>query len=1092
MSVTGFENQPHSPLFKNSSINHPPMKRKLHVVFLFLFSIAFCSLQVAAQNTQATISGTIADKQNTLLVGATVQVKNESTGFSTSTLTNTKGEYLFKELPLGGPYTVIVTYIGYGEQKQTGYVLHQGDAIRVKISLEEAGQTLETVQVNATSLKNQVENLGASTSISARDINRLPVNGRNFTSLMDLNPLSRGGNISGQLGSSTNYTIDGMNAKNPTSAGATTSRSGAPYSISMEAVREFQVVTNQYDVTYGRSGGGTISAVTKSGTNQLSGSAFIYSRADWLSSKYDIRGNKQNNKFSTNQFGFSLGGPIIKDKLHFFVAWDHQEDSRPLVIADIKSPVDENRFNVTQATLDRFVNIARAQYGVADAPQFGSFDKRRGSDAVFGRIDWQINKNNLLTIRDNYTSDRNKLGLADNTTINAFESYGNDYNADNSLLASLRTSLNSRLTNELKVQHLYTRQKSSPNDQLPEANIPRAIVENISSTLSDGSSRATNIQMGGHRFAQESFRNNVVQMVDNLYFNTDKIDFTFGVDLMYTHSHSVYGSEVNGRFHYTVDAAAGKTALDKFEALQPYRFYREVPLMDDWGVDGNIFNAGAYAQMKTTLAPGLDMTAGLRYDYGFYPKSPLNQTLYDELKIRTDHKLKSSVIQPRLQFTWDVNENHTDIFRLGGGIFASDINNYVLINNLTFDGKHLATVDVRAPNIPTPNFAAYRNDYSSIPNLAAFQLPTINTNGPDARVPVIYKANASYNRYLTENLKVGITGYATLGRHNYTYVDRNMVDDPYFRLAQEDNRGVYVPLASMPANGAGDWLQGRKSTKFGRVLELVSEGRINQFAVVADATYQYFKDGVITASYTWNDTKDNTSFNGNVANTATLSLPVKDDPRNLSVMTYSDNQFRNKVVVYGSSPSFHGLVFGVRYSGIGGTRYSLLSGANSNADFVSGTNDLAYIFDRNSANVPENVRTGLQAVIDNPNASQSVKDYINKYSGKIAERNGGINGFYGVVDVRASYKLKLYKTQSLEFSADIFNVANFLNKEWGRNESLGSQALYALGIPAANGNPAVAGFDKANQKFVYRVNTAGVVTPSGNPYQIQLGLRYSF
>lgn len=114
MSVTGFENQPHSPLFKNSSINHPPMKRKLHVVFLFLFSIAFCSLQVAAQNTQATISGTIADKQNTLLVGATVQVKNESTGFSTSTLTNTKGEYLFKELPLGGPYTVIVTYIGYG------------------------------------------------------------------------------------------------------------------------------------------------------------------------------------------------------------------------------------------------------------------------------------------------------------------------------------------------------------------------------------------------------------------------------------------------------------------------------------------------------------------------------------------------------------------------------------------------------------------------------------------------------------------------------------------------------------------------------------------------------------------------------------------------------------------------------------------------------------------------------------------------------------------------------------------------------------------------------------------------------------------
>ena len=719
---------------------------KKTILFLLLIYSALNCIKLSAQNTQASISGTIADNQNTLLVGATVQVKNESTGFTTSTLSNTKGEYLFKELPLGGPYTITVSYIGYGEQKQTGYLLHQGDAIHVKIGMQQTDQTLEAVQVTASSMKSQIDNLGSVTSISARDITRLPVNGRNFTSLMDLSPLSRGGNISGQLGSSTNYTIDGMNAKNPTSAGSTTSRSGAPYSISIEAVREFQVVTNQYDVIYGRNGGGTVSAVTKSGTNQLTGSAFIYSRADWLSSQYDISGNKQNNKFATNQFGFSLGGPIIKDKVHFFVAWDHQEDSRPLVIADIKSAADENRFNVTQTTLDRFVDIARTKYGVSDAPQFGSFDKTRGSDAAFARIDWQINGKNLLTIRDNFTSDRNKLGLQDNTTINIYESYGNDYNADNSLLASLRTSISSRLTNELKFQHLYTYQKSSPGDELPEANIPRAIVEGVVSTLSDGTTRSTNIQMGGHRFAQESFKNSVLQLIDNLYYSTDKIDYTFGVDLMYTHAHSVYGSEVNGRFHYTVDAAAGKTALDKFESLQPYRYYREVPLVDDPSVDGNILNAGIYGQLKTSLAPGLDMTAGLRLDYAHYPTSPLNQTLFDELQIRTDHRLKSFVIQPRLQFTWDVNDNHTDIFRLGAGIFASDINNYVLINNLTFDGKHLATVDVRAPNLPVPDFGAYRANYASIPSLAAFQLPTINTNGPDARVPVIYKANASYNR----------------------------------------------------------------------------------------------------------------------------------------------------------------------------------------------------------------------------------------------------------------------------------------------------------------------------------------------------------
>src|SRR5207244_4419295 len=115
---------------------------------------------------------------------------------------------------------------------------------------------------------------------------------------------------------------------------------------------------------------------------------------------------------------------------------------------------------------DRFVNIAQTKYGTANTPQYGTFSKVRPTDAGFGRIDWQINEKNLLTVRDNYTNDRNKLGLADNTNINIYESYGNDFNIDNSLLATLRTSLNSRFTNELKVQHLYTYQKSAPGDQL--------------------------------------------------------------------------------------------------------------------------------------------------------------------------------------------------------------------------------------------------------------------------------------------------------------------------------------------------------------------------------------------------------------------------------------------------------------------------------------------------------------------------------------------------------------------------------------------------------------------------------------------------
>src|SRR5918993_407947 len=546
--------------------------------FALMFAIGLFATQTStAQTTQASISGKIIDNEKKPQAGATVSVRNESTGFTTKTITNAQGEFTFKELPLGGPYTVNVTYSGFGEQKRTGYRLNQGDAVRVEIDMQVAASDLAVVEVVGSGLKNKIQNIGAATAVSARTMNQLPVNGRNFTSLMDLSPLSRGGNLMGQLGSSTNYTIDGMNAKNPTSAGSTTSRSGAPYSISIEAVREFKVVTNQYDVTYGRSGGGTVSAVTKSGTNKLSGSVFGYGRANELASSYDIRGNKRNNNYSTYQYGFSLGGPIIKDKLHFFIAWDHQLDNRSLVIADVQSPADENRFNVTRATLDNFVRIARSKYGVSDKPQYGSFDKQRGSDAAFLRLDWQINEKNLLTIRNNFTNDKNKLGLVDNTAINLYESTGDDYNRDNSFLATLRTSINPKLTNELKLQHLYTYQSSEPGDELPDANIPRAIVENVPSVI-DGANRTTNIQIGGHRFAQENFDNHVVQLVNNLYYNTNTIKYTFGVDAMYTRSHSKYGSEVNGRYHYNSVAA--------FEANTPYRYYREVPLLPDPSVVG--------------------------------------------------------------------------------------------------------------------------------------------------------------------------------------------------------------------------------------------------------------------------------------------------------------------------------------------------------------------------------------------------------------------------------------------------------------------------------------------------------------------------
>lgn len=1054
-----------------------------------LIAVLIGNYNLSAQTTQASITGTVIDDQQKPIIGATVEIKNESTGFTSRTQTNTLGGFTFRELPLGGPYLVKSTFIGFADQIRKGYTLNLGDVIKVSIEMSETARNLSEVVINSNALEFKSQQFGASTEISSKLINKLPVNGRGFASLTDLSPLANGASISGQLGSSSNFTIDGMTAKNPTSAGSTTSRSGSPYSISIETVREFKVITNQYDVTLGRAGGGTVSAVTKAGTNQLTGSAFNYTRTGWLASSKDIRGNKRLNDFSTNQYGFTVGGPIIKDKLHYFVGWDHQKDARPLIIADINSPADEARFNITNSTLESFLKIAKSKYGVANSPQYGSFDKNRGSDAGFLRLDLQINDKNLLTVRDNYTNDRNPLGLIDNTAINFLESFGNDKNVDNSLLATLRTNVNSRITNELKIQHLYTYQASTQGDQL-NFDIPRAVVGNVGSLI-DGVNRTTSVQIGGHRFAQENFTNNVLQLVNNFYYNTDKVKFTFGADLMYTNAKSLYGSEVNGRFEFTNSGAGAtaQTSIQNFNNLIANRFFREVPLIADPSVKASIWNSAIFGQMQTKLSKGLSFTGGIRLDYSSYPKAPLNQELFNAIGVRTDYELKQLVLQPRVQFDWDINDKQTDFLRLGAGIFGSDVNNYVVINNLSFDGKRFGTVDVFGADVPSPNFAGYRNGTVISPTLTAFQIPTINTFAEDAKIPVLYKANISYSKLINRKIRLGVSGYASLARNNYMYVDRNMAINPFFTLANEGNRGVFVP--AIGTNGVSDWKNGRLTKSFGRVLELNSQGKINQFAVVVDGTWQYFKDGEISGSYTWNDTKDNTSFNGNVANSATLSLPVVSDPRDLSNVTYSNLQFRNKVVIYGTLPTFYGVSVGFRYSGISGTRYSLLSGANNNGDFVT-TNDLAYIFSRSNPDVPERIRTGLQALLDNPAASQSIKDYILKYEGTFAKRNGGINGFFGQVDLRISKKVKIANKQSVEISADLFNFANLINNKKGVIKTLGTQALYGLGVAATPTTPAISNYNAITRQFNYRLNNTGIVNPSGNPWQAQIGLRYGF
>ena len=1048
----------------------------LRIGILMIFLLMGLRTQAYSQATNASMSGQVTDENGEPLIGAALMIKNELTGFTATAITNLTGNFTVNQLPLATDYSVTCSYLGYGTKVITGYAINQGDHIKLDIKLSEETQSLNEVSVEANSLSNSINRFGSSTAVTAKDMETLPVNGRNFNSLVDLSPVSNGSNLLGQLYSSTNYTIDGMTNRSPLSSGST---NRGPFSISMEAIREFEVSTNDYDVTNGRSGGGIISAVTKTGTNTVHGSAFLFNRADWLSSKYDTRGNKREDEFAIQQYGFTLGGPIIKDKLHFFLAYDGQRDARPLFIADIRTPEDENRYNLSQESLDRYLQIARGEYGVAESPQTGSFDKIRYSHTAFARIDYQINKANLLTIRNNFSRDLNNQGVSDNSSINLYEVYGNHLSTANSLMASLRTEINDRMTNEVKLQYLYTLDDGSPNEQLPSSNIPRAIVQRVESVV-DGSNVNTTIQLGGQRYLPERFESNVYQLVNNLYYNKGRTNFTFGVDMLLNDLTSLATSEFNGRFYFT--------GLDNFENQKPYRYAREVATVDPT-VEQSIFGAGIYAQAETDLGRGMNLILGLRGDYTGYKNSPtFNQTVFDELGLRTDVKTGGFQIQPRVQFTWDINEKQQDILRIGGGIFGSALNNYSDVNNLQFDGTKIFAVDITGENIPTPDFVSYRNDPTTAPGVDLLTQPgitpvtTINMNSEDLKVPTVYKGNVMYNRVFNNRLRLGVNFIASIARNNYMYVDRNMADQPYFTLDEEGGRGVFVPAETIStSNGNADWTKGRKTDQIGRVLELNSEGRNNTYTMVIDGTFRYFKDGQITASYTWNDSKDNTSYNGNVANSATLSQMVVDDPRDLSMMSYSNGQYRTKVVLYGTLPTWKGISVGVRYSGIGGTRYSLRVNGNVNGDFVN-SNDLAYVFDPAVPGLSETIIEGITNVLANPD--NLAKDYIRQSLGKVAVRNGGENGYFGNWDIRAAKKIYFSgeKKSGIELGLDIFNVANLLNKEWGTSETLGNQNLLTI-----------RNFDPAKKAYVYEVNpNVGVTTPGGTPYQMQISGKIFF
>jgi hypothetical protein len=1060
-----------------------------------------CLVQAFGQGTDASITGVVYEKTVLPLPGATIQLKNESTGFQTATLTGADGKFSFKQLPLGGPYTVTVTHIGYAESKKTGYTLNQGNHLKVDINLSESTTDLQEIVVSSNGFRSRNDRLAAATSVSAGEIRQLPTNNRNFSNLAQLSPLVASGlNIGGQSSRNDAITIDGVNAKEPSFG----EQSGAPYTLSLEALREFEVVTNSYDVTEGRNSNGSVKAVTKSGTNQFHGSVFGYFWDARLSADKNLL--KQAVPGETKQQrGFSLGGPIIRDRLHFFVTYDGEryKEQYDLWSQSTRTDIVQNNRGqrLVKDSLDRAIQILQEKYGVGPGRQYGFFQRDKTLDTWFAKLDFQINSVHKLTVRglfSDYLQPNNN-----NSDIGAYGIHDAGYDfivKDKNFLVSLRSQFSPNVSNEFKLGYSF----NDRGNRINTAEHPQLWI-NLKSEV-DGKIENAIIVGRYNRWTPEIQKNNVYSIINDTYLTKGRFNFVFGTQNTITNSSGIYTHDVKGRFDFN--------SLAALEAMQPDRYQRKFTnpgqeLRDP--VETNLLEFSGYGQASTELVPNLQATLGLRYDLAVFTTAPdYNPTLEQELGYRNNVKpVDWNNIQPRINFTYDINGKGRDIVNLGAGWFTGQMVTrpyiYALIDNgIRFTGidiqKGVTKDDAGNPvPVPTPDYASYANDYNTIPGTGLTTAELNPSKGSAAQVvrfvdkdlqlPSTFKANLSYHRYLNDWLRVGVSGYYTRTHNMLVMENVNLRKDPSFILAGEGGREVYTPIENMGKTTvqgikAAEFPSAKISNKFADALMFTNGYQSSFMAVVLDAAVALPNQGKFTVSYTRARAKGAERYR-NEDDQRFVGATYYDDYDFIN-NGYSPNDFRQKLLLNLTSPKVGGFTFGAFLNMVEAGRFSALLSQSE----VMGTNirDLngytAYIFDPKDPNTlalqGEQFVQDLQYVFDN--TSPEARKYLNNNIGKYAQPNGGLMGWRGDLNVRVTNEIQLYKEHHLLLNFDCFNVLNLVKPTWGGYNTIINENLYDI-----------ASFDAATQSYKYKVRTNyGQRRYEGNGFKVMLGVKYVF
>lgn len=1061
----------------------PRLARALALLVPLVPLLLLPPARAAAQATDAAIVGTVHDAAGAPLAAVTVTVRDATTGFRAAVATNAAGRFSAVQLPLGGPYTVTARRPGYRPAERSGYRLDFGTRVTLDLTLTPAATELAPVVVRGEAADAaRARAVGANFRVGAAQLASIPAVGRNFTDLASLAPTSGAQSaLLGQRWTSTDVRVDGAQARNMLRAG----EAGAgPFTLSMEAIREFEVSSNVYDVSEGRQGGGSIRAVTKGGTNALAGSVFAFRRGSDLGAATDYQGRGRDLRpFVATQWGGSVGGPIVRDRLLGFVAVDRQDGHQPLFVANLRTPRDEIASGIARDSMARLVSILESRYGIpASEEGRATIPRDPSASTVFGRLDWTISARHRLTATQNVSDWSSPLSGGVDLPIALHDARSDFRSAERQTLLSLRSALGS-VQNQLQLGY-----STSERRLTPVSGLPRGFVR-VQSTLPDGTRGDTRVQFGGNRLAPDLSREREWQLIDLAYVPRGSVLFTLGTDNTLSRLDTYIAEAQSGLFEFE--------SLADLDARRASRYSRTLPLgTADRTTRQSVLELGAFAQGEWRPSARLVATLGLRWDGTAFLTAPaFNRVALDSLGVRTDRRPADwAKLQPRAQLVWDPRGDGRDVARLGGGRFAAQPPYYVGHNDLQNDGLQLADIVRTGAAVPVPDYPAYRADPSLIPGLApGAPLPPsyVNVVSPDFRTPSTWKWSASYRHRFGDRL--ALTGSLVRSRttHGYQYVDRNLRAAPAFTLDDEEGRGVFVPASTIDARGHTLNRNAWTTSAVGRVLELRSTGRAEQRAAVLEAALGLPRDGGLALSYTFNRSRDNSTYGCCLARTATTFTPVRSDPRDLSgSWGPSDLDFHHKVVVAGTLPSLAGFRLSGRYVGSSGLPFSAVVNGDVNGD-ESTANDLAFVFDPDDPATPPDVAAAMRRVLANP--KNVARGYLRRSLGHVATRNGARAPWAGRIDARLAKTLRTVGAQRAELTVDVFNVANLLNPHWGGQyllpPGISSQNPLLQRLPLLN----VVGFDQARRRYLYTVNESfGVLQKGGDPYLVQLGVRYLF